>query len=120
MHRQTLPDRNDSYPVAEGSTRRDSGTASTPAAAIAHDLTQPLTAIINSLNAARRLLALRDEAENRLLREILDEALGQSQAATRLVRELRDLPRRRHTADGDLIGPASPLLLRSEQCARKQ
>jgi phosphoglycerate-specific signal transduction histidine kinase len=103
MHREISPDLNATPPLAEAPTRQDPGAAIAPAAAIAHELTQPLTAIINSLNAARRLLAAREGPENRLLREILEEALEQSQVASRLVRSLRDSPRRPRAADPDLV-----------------
>jgi PAS domain S-box-containing protein len=48
------------------------------AAALAHELTQPLTAIINSVNAAKRLLAREDRASLAIAQEVADEAVAQA------------------------------------------
>jgi PAS domain S-box-containing protein len=64
-------------------------TAGQMAAALAHELNQPLTAVTNSLNAARRLLA---NGSDRIgtAREILDEAAEQSLRQGQIIRRLRD------------------------------
>lgn len=47
------------------------------AAALTHELTQPLTAVINSVNAAKRLLAREDSASLAIVQDIADEAASQ-------------------------------------------
>ena len=60
------------------------------AAALAHELSQPLTALTNSINASRRILG--KDARNRTdtVREILDEAVDQAGRAGEIIRRLRD------------------------------
>jgi signal transduction histidine kinase len=62
-------------------------TAGQMAAAIAHELNQPLTTIANSANAARRLLMQREEAK---AAQLMDEIAVQSLRAGHILRRLRD------------------------------
>jgi PAS domain S-box-containing protein len=59
------------------------------AAALAHELTQPLTAIINSVNAAKRLLDREDRASLAIAHEVADEAVAQALRASDIIRGLR-------------------------------
>jgi C4-dicarboxylate-specific signal transduction histidine kinase len=52
------------------------------AAALAHELTQPLTAIVNSVNAARRLLHREDRASLTIAHEVADKAVAQALRAS--------------------------------------
>jgi C4-dicarboxylate-specific signal transduction histidine kinase len=58
------------------------------AAALAHELNQPLTAVANSASAARRLLMKGEDIGT--VREIVDEIAGQSLRAGQIIRRLRD------------------------------
>jgi len=58
------------------------------AAALAHELTQPLTAIINSVNAAKRLLDREDRASLAIAHEVADEAVAQAFRASDIIRGL--------------------------------
>ena len=60
------------------------------AAALAHELNQPLTAITNSLGAAKRLLARGSFVENDLATKAMDEAVQQSLRAALVVSGLRN------------------------------
>jgi PAS domain S-box-containing protein len=60
------------------------------AAALAHELNQPLTAITNSLGAAKRLLARGSFIENDLATTAMDEAVQQSLRAAQVVSRLRN------------------------------
>ena len=62
----------------------------TMAAALAHELNQPLTAISNYLEAGRDLLQDPDRPTVEMVREALDEAARQSLRAGEIVRRLRD------------------------------
>jgi len=62
----------------------------TLAAALAHELNQPLTAIANYMEAARDLLDAPDAAGIAMVREALDEAAMQSVRAGQIVRRLRE------------------------------
>jgi C4-dicarboxylate-specific signal transduction histidine kinase len=66
------------------------GTAGQMAATIAHELSQPLTAITNSANAARRSLANIERGNIATANEILDEIVQYSIRATQILRRLRD------------------------------
>jgi PAS domain S-box-containing protein len=59
------------------------------AAALAHELNQPLTAITNSVNAAKRLLARGRRADLTTAQEIADEAAEQTLRASEIIRRLR-------------------------------
>jgi PAS domain S-box-containing protein len=67
------------------------------AAALAHELNQPLTALGNSVDTALRLLAP-GGIEVELLQELLEEAAGQVLRAAQIIRRLRDFVRRGKTA----------------------
>jgi C4-dicarboxylate-specific signal transduction histidine kinase len=60
------------------------------AAALAHELNQPLTAITNSLGATKRLLARGSPIENDLATKAMDEAVQQSLRAAQVVSRLRN------------------------------
>jgi PAS domain S-box-containing protein len=59
------------------------------AAALAHELNQPLTAVVNSVNAARRLLARKDHVNLLTAQEVTNEAAEQALRASEIVRSLR-------------------------------
>jgi PAS domain S-box-containing protein len=67
------------------------------AAALAHELNQPLAAAVNFLRAAQRQLATgrRDEIET--VPEVMDEAAGEVLRAGQIIRRLRDFVRRGET-----------------------
>jgi PAS domain S-box-containing protein len=67
------------------------------AATLAHELTQPLTAATNSLNAARRLLARNGNQANAKIAEIMSEASEQTLHAGQVIRRLRDFVARGET-----------------------
>jgi C4-dicarboxylate-specific signal transduction histidine kinase len=60
------------------------------AAALAHELNQPLTAITNSLGATKRLLARGSFIEDDLASKAMDEAVQQSLRAAQVVSRLRN------------------------------
>lgn len=60
------------------------------AAALAHELNQPLTAVASSANAALRLLARSGPMRTESMREILDDVAGQALRAGQILRRLRD------------------------------
>jgi PAS domain S-box-containing protein len=72
-------------------------TAGQMAAALAHEINQPLTAITNSVNAARRLLSngVRDRSDT--VREIMEEAAEQSLRVGQIIRRLREFVTRGET-----------------------
>jgi PAS domain S-box-containing protein len=59
------------------------------AAALTHELTQPLTAVINSINAAKRLLTREDSASLAIVQDIADEAASQALRASEIIRGFR-------------------------------
>jgi PAS domain S-box-containing protein len=61
------------------------------AAALAHELNQPLTAVVNSVNTAKRLLASGDRASLRVVQEVTDEAAEQALRASAIILSLRQL-----------------------------
>jgi PAS domain S-box-containing protein len=67
------------------------------AAALAHEINQPLTAITNSVNAARRLLSNGGRDRMDTVREIMDEAAEQSLRVGQIIRRLRDFVTRGET-----------------------
>jgi PAS domain S-box-containing protein len=67
------------------------------AAALAHEISQPLTAVVNSVNAAKRLLARGGEANLLTAQEVTDEAAEQALRANEIVRSLRQLVSRADT-----------------------
>ena len=60
------------------------------AAALAHELNQPLTAVTNSVNAARRLIARSGQPGNGKVGEIMSEAVEQTLRAGQIIQRLRD------------------------------
>ncbi|NEW96669.1 ATP-binding protein [Rhodopseudomonas sp. BR0G17] len=89
-------------------------TAGQMAGALAHELNQPLTAITNSVNAGRRMMANDGPLRVDTLREILDEAGQQALRAGEIIRRLREFVTRGETDMRienlpDLIGEASEL-----------
>jgi PAS domain S-box-containing protein len=88
------------------------------AAALAHEISQPLTAVINSVNAAKRLLARGGQVNFLTAREATDEAAEQALRASEIVRSLRQLVsrgemERRIEALPSMIEEASALVLSS-------
>src|SRR6202034_3471937 len=65
--------------------------ASQMAAALAHELSQPLTAVVNSVNATKRLLARGGPANSLTAQEVTDEAVGQALRASEIVRVFQQL-----------------------------
>jgi PAS domain S-box-containing protein len=72
-------------------------TAGQLAAALAHELNQPLTAATNSLNAARRLLGKNGHSINGKVGEVMSEAAEQTLRAGQIIRRLRDFVARGET-----------------------
>ena len=60
------------------------------ASALAHELNQPLSAIVNYLKGSRRLLEGRSDDETAVIREAMDKAAEQSMRAGQIIRRLRD------------------------------
>src|ERR1700676_426372 len=90
--------------------------ASQMAAALAHEISQPLTAGVNSVNAAKRLLARGGPANSLTAQEVTEEAAGQALRASEIVRSLRQLVNRGETekrteALASLIEEAGALVL---------
>jgi C4-dicarboxylate-specific signal transduction histidine kinase len=67
------------------------------AAALAHELNQPLTAVVNSVNTAKRLLARGDRADLLIAQEVTDEAAEQALRASAIIHGLRQLVGRSET-----------------------
>jgi PAS domain S-box-containing protein len=92
--------------------------ASQMAAAIAHELNQPLTAVINSINAAKRLLGREDGGGLTTAQEVTGEAAVQAMRASEILRSLRQLVslgdmERRTEALGSMIEESGALVLSS-------
>jgi PAS domain S-box-containing protein len=88
------------------------------AAALAHEISQPLTAIVNSVNAAKRLLATGGQVNLLTAQEVTDEAAEQALRVGEIVRGLRQLVSRGETerrieALPSMIEEASALVLSS-------
>jgi PAS domain S-box-containing protein len=67
------------------------------ATALAHELNQPLTAVVNSANAARRFLEREDHASLMIARDVTDEAAAQALRASEIIRRLRQFVTRNET-----------------------
>jgi signal transduction histidine kinase len=65
-------------------------TAGQMAAALAHEINQPLTAIANSVHAVQRLLAKNPRGKLDTVHAVLDEASEQALRGARIIRRLRD------------------------------
>lgn len=63
--------------------------------ALAHELNQPLTAISNYANAARRTLEALDAPQIRTARDLLEKAAGQIARAGEIIRRLREFIEKR-------------------------
>src|ERR1700682_2478672 len=92
--------------------------ASQMAAALAHEISQPLTAVVNSVNAAKRLLARGGQVNMLTALEVTDEASEQALRASEIVRSLRQLVSRGETERrieelSSMIEDASALVLNS-------
>jgi PAS domain S-box-containing protein len=88
------------------------------AAALAHEINQPLTAIVNSVNAAKRLLASGGQVNLMTAQETTDEAAEQALRVSEIVRSLRQLVSRGETerrieALPSMVEEASALVLSS-------
>jgi len=59
------------------------------ASELAHELNQPLTAVINYMQACRRLLADRAAADAGRVGELIDKAIGQADRAGQIIQHLR-------------------------------
>lgn len=66
----------------------------TLAAALAHELNQPLTAIANYMEAGRDLLDVEGPVDRDMLREAMDESAGQALRAGEIIRSLREFIKR--------------------------
>jgi PAS domain S-box-containing protein len=105
------------------------------AAALAHEISQPLTAVVNSVNAAKRLLARGGRVNLLVAQEITDEAAEQALRASEIVRSLRQLVSKGETerrietlpsmieeASAIVLSSIGPLVLRLrfefDDCAR--
>ena len=91
-------------------------TAGQMAAALAHELNQPLTAIVNSLGAAKRLLQRGELVGDNPAKEAMDEAVQQSLRAGQVIGRLRDFVIRGDTEMrvediGTMVDEASVLVL---------
>jgi len=69
----------------------------TLAAALAHELNQPLTAIANYMEAARDLLEGDGPVDRDMLREAMNESAGQALRAGEIIRSLRESIKRGET-----------------------
>jgi PAS domain S-box-containing protein len=88
------------------------------AAALAHELNQPLTAIVNSVNATKRLLTREGRVNLLIAQEASEEAAEQALRASEIVRSLgqfliRDEKERRIETLPTMIEEASALALSS-------
>ncbi len=86
------------------------------ASGLAHELTQPLTAAANFLNAARRLLARPDEASAARAKAAMESATAQITRAGEIIRRLREFVKKADGKHGvenlvNLIEEASALAL---------
>lgn len=91
------------------------------AAGIAHELNQPLTAILAQVRAAERLLD--DEDERPAVRQALLASAGQARRAADIIQRMRELvrptsPSPRTAIDPDALA-ASLLFLREQELARR-
>lgn len=69
----------------------------TLAAALAHELNQPLTAIANYMEAGRDLLDVDGPVDRDMLREAMSESAGQALRAGEIIRSLREFIKRGET-----------------------
>jgi two-component system sensor kinase FixL len=67
-------------------------------AALAHELNQPLTAIMNYVNAARRTVASVDDPKASRAMDFIDKAATQTGRAGQIIRQLREFVEKRESA----------------------
>jgi two-component system sensor kinase FixL len=67
-------------------------------AAIAHELNQPLTAVLNYINAARRTAGSLLDPQGLRIVELIDKAANQTSRAGQIIRQLRDFVEKRESA----------------------
>jgi two-component system sensor kinase FixL len=67
-------------------------------AALAHELNQPLTAIMNYVNAARRTIAAAQGPEAARATDLIDKAAKQTARAGQIIRQLREFVEKRESA----------------------
>lgn len=67
-------------------------------AALAHELNQPLTAIMNYVNAARRTVASVDDPKAVRATDFIDKAATQTARAGQIIRQLREFVEKRESA----------------------
>ena len=67
-------------------------------AALAHELNQPLSAILNYINAARRTLSNARDPQASRASELIDKAVTQTARAGQIIRQLRDFVEKRETS----------------------
>ena len=70
------------------------------AAGLAHELNQPLAAILSNVQAARRMLATDSPTDLQELREIMDDVIAEDKRAGQVVHGLRAMLRSSETMDG--------------------
>lgn len=85
----------------------------TMASTLAHELNQPLTAVMNYVEAARGLLKQPDDETLPLAREALDETAGEAIRAGQIVRRLREF-----VAKGEVEKSAEDLAALVEEAAK--
>jgi two-component system sensor kinase FixL len=86
------------------------------ASALAHELNQPLSAIVNYLKGSRRILENKPDGDSQVVRDAIDKAAEQSLRAGNIIRRLRDFvargeSERRIESVKKLIEEASALAL---------
>jgi two-component system, LuxR family, sensor kinase FixL len=59
------------------------------ASALAHELNQPLTAVINYVQACRRMVAAKDPPSVERLQEVMDKAVAQASRAGQIIQRMR-------------------------------
>src|SRR4051812_14377310 len=67
-------------------------------AALAHELNQPLTAVLNYINAARRFAGGLHDAQGERVVDLIDKAAHQTSRAGQIIRQLREFVEKRETA----------------------
>ena len=70
-------------------------------AAIAHELNQPLAAVLNYVNAARRVVSTMTDTHAGRLSELIDKAANQTSRAGKIIRQLRDFVEKREASRAD-------------------
>jgi len=67
------------------------------ASALAHELNQPLTAVINYVQACRRMLAAADAPPPERVQEVMDKAVAQASRAGQIIHRMRQFTRKGET-----------------------